>query len=90
MSPAEAAEAIVAGWRDLTPHNFRGQLPLVPGRAGEIVELILKHSDRVRGLLRSPRREDDRPVQDAGILLHPPTVGAVKHAEKWSSWAATW
>ena len=82
MTPAEAGEEI-ARLRDLTTHNFGINFHSFQPGAAEIVDLILKHSDRVSAVSfgRGPDAKMIGRFRDAGILCIP-TVGAVKHAEK--------
>ena len=82
MKPAELGEAI-ARLKDMTPHAFGVNFHSFQASAGEIVEVILAHSDRVRAVSfgRGPDAKMIGRFRDAGILCIP-TVGAVKHAEK--------
>ena len=78
MTPKEAGEEI-ARLRDLTTHNFGINFHSFQPGAAEIVELILKHSDRVSAVSfgRGPDAKMIGRFRDAGILCIP-TVGAVK------------
>ena len=82
MQPQESAEAI-ARLKDMTPHNFGVNFHSFQPGAQEIVEIILKNSDRVKAVSfgRGPDAKMIQRFIDAGILCIP-TVGAVKHAEK--------
>jgi NAD(P)H-dependent flavin oxidoreductase YrpB (nitropropane dioxygenase family) len=82
MKPAEVAESI-AQLKDMTPNDFGVNFHSFQPGAAEIVEIILKHKDRVRAVSfgRGPDTKMIRRFKNAGILCIP-TVGAVKHAEK--------
>jgi NAD(P)H-dependent flavin oxidoreductase YrpB (nitropropane dioxygenase family) len=82
MKPADLARAI-ARLRDMTPHAFGVNFHSFQPGAGEIVDIILAHADRVRAVSfgRGPDARMIARFRDAGILCIP-TVGAVKHAEK--------
>lgn len=82
MKPAELSEAI-AQLKDMTAYNFGVNFHSFQPGADEIVEIILKNSDRVRAVSfgRGPDAQMIGRFMDAGIMCIP-TVGAVKHAEK--------
>lgn len=82
MTPAELRESI-ARLKDLTTHAFGVNFHSFQPGAGEIVDIILANSDRVRAVSfgRGPDAKMIGRFRDAGILCIP-TVGAAKHAEK--------
>jgi NAD(P)H-dependent flavin oxidoreductase YrpB (nitropropane dioxygenase family) len=82
MSTGEL-EGAIAELRKTTPQRFGVNLHMFQPNAREIIELILKHPDRVRAVSygRGPDAATIRRFKDAGVLCMP-TVGALKHALK--------
>lgn len=82
MRPTELADAI-ARLKEMTPHNFGVNFHSFQPGAGEIVDVILANTDRVRAVSfgRGPDARMIGRFRDAGIICIP-TVGAAKHAEK--------
>jgi NAD(P)H-dependent flavin oxidoreductase YrpB (nitropropane dioxygenase family) len=69
--------------RDATPHSFGVNFHMFQPNAREVIELVLKHADRVRAVSygRGPDANTIKRFKDAGVLCMP-TVGALKHAQK--------
>jgi NAD(P)H-dependent flavin oxidoreductase YrpB (nitropropane dioxygenase family) len=82
MTPKEAALEIAA-LREMTPHNFGVNFHSFQPGAGEIVDIIVEHKDRIRAVSfgRGPDAKMIARFKAADILCIP-TVGAVKHAQK--------
>lgn len=82
MSTEELARQIDAV-RGATREGFGVNFHMFQPNAREVVELILRHRDRVRAVSygRGPDAATIRRFKDAGVLCMP-TVGAVKHAVK--------
>jgi len=82
LSTAEL-EAALAALRSATREGFGVNFHMFQPNAREVVELILRHRDRVRAVSygRGPDAATIRRFKDAGVLCMP-TVGAVKHAVK--------
>lgn len=82
MQPAELETAILAV-KQGTSRPFGVNFHMFQPGAAEIVEIILKHRDRIRAVSfgRGPDARMIGRFKDAGILCVP-TVGAVKHAQK--------
>lgn len=82
MSPAEVDAAIVKT-KTLTDRPFGLNFHMFQSGANEIVDLAIKHSDRIRAVSygRGPDKKIIKRFRDAGIICMP-TVGAVKHAVK--------
>lgn len=82
MQPAELEAAILAV-KAGTEQPFGVNFHMFQPGAGEIVEIILNHRDRIRAVSfgRGPDAKMIGRFRDAGILCVP-TVGAVKHAQK--------
>lgn len=82
MSTAQLEQAI-ADVRAATSAQFGVNFHMFQPNALEVIELCLKHKDRVRAVSygRGPDAKTIRRFKDAGILCMP-TVGALKHAQK--------
>lgn len=82
MSPAEV-DAAIAKTKSLTDRPFGLNFHMFQPGAAEIVDLAIKHRDRIRAVSygRGPDKKIIKRFRDAGILCMP-TVGAVKHAVK--------
>jgi nitronate monooxygenase len=82
MTPAEV-DAAIAETKRLTDHVFGLNFHMFQAGASEIVDLAIKHKDRIRAVSygRGPDKKIIKRFRDAGITCMP-TVGAVKHAVK--------
>ncbi|AXQ28126.1 nitronate monooxygenase [Solimonas sp. K1W22B-7] len=82
MSTAQLEQAI-ADVRAATTAQFGVNFHMFQPNALEVIELCLKHKDRVRAVSygRGPDARTIKRFKDAGILCMP-TVGALKHAQK--------
>ncbi len=82
MSTAQLEQAI-ADVRAATTAQFGVNFHMFQPNAQDVIELCLKHRDRVRAVSygRGPDAKTIRRFKDAGILCMP-TVGALKHAQK--------
>lgn len=82
MTPAEV-DAAIAETKRLTDRVFGLNFHMFQAGAGEIVDLAIKHKDRIRAVSygRGPDKKIIKRFRDAGITCMP-TVGAVKHAVK--------
>lgn len=69
--------------KSLTDRQFGINFHMFQPNAQQVVELALKHSDKIRAVSygRGPDKATIRRFKEAGILCMP-TVGAVKHAVK--------
>ncbi len=76
-------EAAIAEVRAGTDKLFGVNFHMFQPNAREVIELVLKHQDRVRAVSygRGPDAQTIARFKDAGVLCMP-TVGAVKHAIK--------
>jgi len=79
----ELLAAEIARVRAATTQNFGVNFHMFQPNAREVIELVLKHADRVRAVSygRGPDAATIKRFKDAGVLCMP-TVGALKHALK--------
>ena len=82
MATAEL-ERSIEELRRATPQRFGVNFHMFQPNAREVIEVILKHQDRVRAVSygRGPDGPTVKRFKDAGVLCMP-TVGALKHAQK--------
>jgi len=73
----------IAAVRAATDAKFGVNFHMFQPNAAEVIELVLKNSDRVRAVSygRGPDAKTIKRFKDAGVLCMP-TVGALKHAQK--------
>ncbi|HXG27510.1 MAG TPA: nitronate monooxygenase [Nevskiales bacterium] len=76
-------ETAIRQLRELTPHRFGVNFHMFQPNAQDVIDVILKNTDRVRAVSygRGPDAKTIRRFKDAGVLCMP-TVGALKHAIK--------
>jgi len=73
----------IAAVRAATDTKFGVNFHMFQPNAAEVIELVIKNSDRVRAVSygRGPDAKTIKRFKDAGVLCMP-TVGALKHAQK--------